>query len=62
MAKSSTSAISLVSSLTRYGRSPLHMACCTGKEEAVKVLLQLRPGIVSSVKSREIHNFFQYEK
>eukprot|EP00434_Breviolum_minutum_P034078 symbB.v1.2.030156.t2/scaffold3368.1/size58328/3 len=42
VAKSSTSAISLVSSLTRYGRSPLHMACCTGKEEAVKVLLQLR--------------------
>lgn len=42
VAKSPTSAFSLVAAVNRHGRSALHVACVAGRVEATKVLLQLR--------------------
>ena len=42
VAKSPTSAFSLVAAVNRHGRSALHVACVAGRVEATKVLLQVR--------------------
>ena len=60
VAQSATAAVDLVELRTRHGRTALHVACCAGKVEAAKVLLQMRREAFIIFSSYIIYTYIIY--